>query len=186
MSGRVIGVPGSVIASAGGGDACLRQRGASAERDTARVLDRLAEEGMVVIHSLGVPGADADVDHVLVGSRGAVLIDSKLWRPGWYVGRSRHWRWCSGDSLPQPFPYADSPSLALSAASMAGSGVRVRGAVVAAWPSRPGRVLRTRLMRYHGGYRVMDPVRAVDWAARRAGRGPADEAVVAAVVSWAR
>ncbi|MDU6150953.1 MAG: nuclease-related domain-containing protein [Actinomyces urogenitalis] len=185
MSGRVIGSPGSTLTTGADGRSALRQRGAAAERDTARILDRLAGEGMVVIHSLKVPGVAADVDHVLVGRKGVVLIDTKCWLPGWYVTALRRtWRFTGG--LPRVFPYAGSPSLDLSVAALRGEGVRVRGAVVAAWPSKPGGRLHTVLMTYHGGYAVRHPAQAVAWAGSKVGGGPADEAMVAKVLAWGR
>jgi Nuclease-related domain len=55
------------------------QRGAHGERRTARLLGRLAREGYVVFHDLAVPGSDANVDHLVIGTSGAFVIDSKQW-----------------------------------------------------------------------------------------------------------
>jgi Nuclease-related domain len=55
------------------------QAGAAGERQTARVLDRLTRDGFVVFHDLAVPGSPANVDHLVIGSSGVFIIDSKQW-----------------------------------------------------------------------------------------------------------
>jgi hypothetical protein len=55
------------------------QRGAHGERGTARLLDRLTRDGYVIFHDLAVPGSDANVDHLVIGSTGLFVIDSKQW-----------------------------------------------------------------------------------------------------------
>jgi nuclease-like protein len=55
------------------------QRGAHGERRTARLLDRLVRDGFVVFHDLAVPDSEANVDHLVIGSTGVFVIDSKQW-----------------------------------------------------------------------------------------------------------
>ena len=56
------------------------QRGAQGERHTARLLRRLHRDGFVVFHDLAVPGnTSANVDHLVIGSIGVFVIDSKQW-----------------------------------------------------------------------------------------------------------
>jgi hypothetical protein len=55
------------------------QRGAAGERHTARLLSRLARDSYVVFHDLAVPGSPANVDHLVIGSSGVFVIDSKQW-----------------------------------------------------------------------------------------------------------
>jgi hypothetical protein len=55
------------------------QRGAASERRTARLLERLTRDGVVVFHDLAVPGSDANVDHLVLGPTGVFVIDSKQW-----------------------------------------------------------------------------------------------------------
>jgi hypothetical protein len=55
------------------------QRGAAGERRTARLLRRLTRDGFVVFHDLAVPGSPANVDHLVIGSTGVFVIDSKQW-----------------------------------------------------------------------------------------------------------
>jgi hypothetical protein len=55
------------------------RRGAAGERRTARLLDRLTDDGYVVFHDLAVPGSPANVDHLVIGPSGVFVIDSKQW-----------------------------------------------------------------------------------------------------------
>jgi Nuclease-related domain len=55
------------------------QRGAHGERHTARLLDRLTRDGYVIFHDLAVPGSPANVDHLVIGTSGVFIIDSKQW-----------------------------------------------------------------------------------------------------------
>jgi hypothetical protein len=61
-------------------DARNWQRGARGERRTARHLDRLTRHGWVVFHDLAVPDSRANADHLIIGSAGVFLVDSKNWR----------------------------------------------------------------------------------------------------------
>jgi Nuclease-related domain len=55
------------------------QRGATGERRTAHLLDRLTREGFVVFHDLAMPSSKANVDHLAIGPTGVFVIDSKQW-----------------------------------------------------------------------------------------------------------
>jgi hypothetical protein len=55
------------------------QRGATGERHTARLLDRLGRDGYVVFHDLAMPDSPANLDHLVVGPSGVFVIDSKQW-----------------------------------------------------------------------------------------------------------
>jgi hypothetical protein len=55
------------------------QRGAHGERQTARLLDRLHQDGYQVLHDLAMPGSAANVDHLAIGPSGVFVIDSKQW-----------------------------------------------------------------------------------------------------------
>jgi hypothetical protein len=56
------------------------RRGAAGERRTARLLSRLEGRGWVVLHDLAVPGSAANIDHLVIGPGGVVVIDSKQYR----------------------------------------------------------------------------------------------------------
>jgi hypothetical protein len=55
------------------------QRGATGERHTARLLDRLGRDGYVSFHDLAMPDTPANLDHLVVGPSGVFVIDSKQW-----------------------------------------------------------------------------------------------------------
>jgi hypothetical protein len=55
------------------------QRGAHGERQTARLLDRLHQDGYQVLHDLAMPDSVANVDHLVIGPSGVFVIDSKQW-----------------------------------------------------------------------------------------------------------
>jgi hypothetical protein len=55
------------------------QRGATGERHTARLLDRLGRDGYVVFHDLAMPDSPANLDHLVLGPSGVFVIDSKQW-----------------------------------------------------------------------------------------------------------
>ena len=56
------------------------RRGAAGERRTARLLSHLQDRGWVVLHDLAVPGSKANIDHLVIGPGGVVVIDSKQYR----------------------------------------------------------------------------------------------------------
>jgi hypothetical protein len=58
------------------------RRGAAGERKTARLLRRLERDGYTSLHDLAVPGSNANVDHLVIGPSGVVVVDSKQ-----YAGR---------------------------------------------------------------------------------------------------
>jgi hypothetical protein len=58
------------------------RRGAAGERRTARLLRRLERDGYVSLHDLAIPGSRANVDHLVIGPTGVVVVDSKQ-----YTGR---------------------------------------------------------------------------------------------------
>jgi hypothetical protein len=61
-------------------EAIAWQRGAAGERRTARLLNRLEQQGWVALHDLAVPGSRANVDHLVIGPGGIFVIDSKQYR----------------------------------------------------------------------------------------------------------
>lgn len=59
--------------------------GKKGELLTAALLDeQVARFGITVLHDLRIPGAKANIDHVVVSGRRVWVIDSKMWRPGFY------------------------------------------------------------------------------------------------------
>jgi hypothetical protein len=56
------------------------QRGAAGERHTARLLAPLERRGWAVLHDLAIPGSAANLDHLVIGPGGVVVVDSKRYR----------------------------------------------------------------------------------------------------------
>ena len=56
------------------------RRGAEGERRTAQLLAPLRHLGWTVLHDRRIPGSAANVDHLVIGTTGVWLVDSKSWR----------------------------------------------------------------------------------------------------------
>jgi energy-converting hydrogenase Eha subunit A len=56
------------------------RRGAAGERSTARLLAPLERHGWAVLHDLAIPGSPANIDHLVIGPGGVLVIDSKQYR----------------------------------------------------------------------------------------------------------
>jgi hypothetical protein len=61
-------------------DTVAWRRGAAGERRTARLLGPLERRGWAVLHDLAIPGTQANIDHLVIGPGGVVVIDSKQYR----------------------------------------------------------------------------------------------------------
>jgi Nuclease-related domain len=79
----------AVVAAAGLGwrlryrpspDTLAWRRGAAGERRTARLLAPLERRGWAVLHDLAIPGTPANLDHLVIGPGGVLVIDSKQYR----------------------------------------------------------------------------------------------------------
>lgn len=57
-----------------------KQSGLLAERAVGQALDPLGQHGWRVLHDRALPGSTANIDHVLVGPPGVVVIDTKAHR----------------------------------------------------------------------------------------------------------
>src|SRR5215217_3420813 len=61
-------------------DTLAWRRGAAGERRTARLLAPLERRGWAVLHDLAIPGSQANIDHLVIGPGGVVVIDTKQYR----------------------------------------------------------------------------------------------------------
>jgi hypothetical protein len=61
-------------------DTLAWRRGAAGERRTARLLGPLERQGWAVLHDLAIPGTQANIDHLVIGPGGVVVIDTKQYR----------------------------------------------------------------------------------------------------------
>jgi hypothetical protein len=70
-------------------DTLAWRRGAAGERRTARLLAPLERHGWAVLHDLAIPGTQANLDHMVIGPGGVVVIDSKQYRGRLRLDRDR-------------------------------------------------------------------------------------------------
>jgi Nuclease-related domain len=56
------------------------RRGAAGERRTACLLAPLERRGWAVLHDLAIPGTQANIDHLVIGPGGVIVVDSKRYR----------------------------------------------------------------------------------------------------------
>lgn len=89
--GRVLGTPGGSLKNSSSwlaGDGGTAKVGLAGERHTASFLATLAakEGGPTVLHDLRIPipGIKANIDHIVVSGHTVTIIDSKVWKPGFY------------------------------------------------------------------------------------------------------
>ena len=61
-------------------DTLAWRRGAAGERRTARLLGPLERRGWAVLHDLAIPGTQANIDHLVIGPGGVLVVDSKQYR----------------------------------------------------------------------------------------------------------
>jgi Nuclease-related domain len=61
-------------------DTVAWRRGAAGERRTARLLTPLERRGWAVLHDLAIPGSKANIDHLVIGPGGVLVVDSKQYR----------------------------------------------------------------------------------------------------------
>ena len=67
------------------------EKGAAGEREVAAVLDGL-EPSFVVLHDLDVPGSRSNLDHVVIGPTGVLLVDAKAYSGTLKAGSGTLWR----------------------------------------------------------------------------------------------
>jgi Nuclease-related domain len=73
-------------------DTLAWQRGAQGERRTARLLVPFERRGWAVLHDLALPGSPANIDHLVIGPGGVLVIDSKQYRGRlWLDGYGMLW-----------------------------------------------------------------------------------------------
>jgi hypothetical protein len=63
------------------------RRGAAGERRTARLLAPLERQGWAVLHDLAIAGSAANIDHLMIGPGGVVVIDTKQYRGQLHLDR---------------------------------------------------------------------------------------------------
>jgi hypothetical protein len=151
-----------VLGSAGGGlvdaawaaNADVAKIGRAGELRTAAVLDPLTGlNGAAVLHDLQIPipGFKANIDHVFVSGNTVLIIDTKVWRAGFF--------WSFGGRAyrgMRRFTSAEKKTMSMARDRLAGY-LRERGLqadlltpVVAVWPSKDGASSTFWAMNYPG------------------------------------
>lgn len=88
--------------------ASAAKQGAKYEEKTAAILDQFKDRA-AILHDVMIPGARANIDHVVVSGKRVLLIDTKSWKPGFYwtmSGKSRRGR--------ELIPHVDSKTMAMA------------------------------------------------------------------------
>ena len=89
VAGLRLGVPAAALAAGGAALAAVGlwpstagrwEAGAAGERATARALEGVEDQGYAVLHDVRLPGRRWNLDHVLLGPAGVVVVESKQWR----------------------------------------------------------------------------------------------------------
>lgn len=140
------GLSDSSWLGAGNTTAAVGRRG---EQRTEAILNRLAgDTGITVLHDLTIPGSKANIDHAVVAGDTITLIDSKVWKPGFYWtlgGKTRRGleRFEPADKRTLPFAQKRVGDL------LAQRGIRHRfgTSLLVIWPSSNAGALQTLLLR---------------------------------------
>lgn len=135
----VLGIPGGGLTNATWAVneevAAIGQRG---EEMTAALLNTIARiGGPTVMHDLRIPipNITANIDHIVVSGKKVVIVDSKVWAPGFYWTLGGHTR----RGLTR-FPPADKRTVPMAVQSISrlliGAGVKYRlSSLLVVWPS---------------------------------------------------
>lgn len=160
----------SFAASAGAAKA-----GADGETKTAAILDGFALKA-AVLHDLRVPipGFKANIDHVVVSGKRVLIIDTKVWKPGFYwtlFGINRR------GSERVDHTAKDQAWLQQALITyLRGTGAVVAVPHLAVWSSRPSAAPVFWLLRVPGT-RVLHGEALLGFVKRFIGRAPADPVI---------
>lgn len=154
----------------------VARAGTKGELRSEEVLNRFGGRA-AVMHDLRVPipGFKANIDHVVVSGNRVLIIDSKLWKPGFYWTFGGHNRrgW---EKVPHTAKDQDWIRRAV-VRHLSGTGAEVLIPHLAVWPSRGGAALRTGLLKVSGA-RVIPGRRLASVTSSFIRRTPADDVIV--------
>lgn len=208
---RTYGNAGGSLSNAGwASSAGAAAAGQAGERATAHLLSR-QPDNRVVMHDLRmpIPGLNLNIDHVVIAGRTVALIDSKCWKPGFYLtlgGRTFRGRHTASHVDKQTMVMAVSDEVAdherpaashvdkqtmVMARESIGAYLTRRGcaaelpAVVAVWPSNQHKLLRLWAARMPGAD-LIQATKLPRWLDRHLPNKPADPEIVAAMAGLVR
>jgi hypothetical protein len=149
--------------------------GAKGEQKTEVLLNGFAKKA-AVLHDLRIPlpGFKANIDHAVVSGKSVLLIDSKMWKPGFYwsmLGYRRGW-----EKTPHIGKSQEYVSNAMNA-FLKGTGAKVLTPQLVVWSSRDGQPLSTWMLNVPGA-EVVNGLRIVPVVKSFVRGGSADPAIV--------
>lgn len=149
--------------------------GAKGEQKTEMLLNGFGKKA-AVLHDLRIPlpGFKANIDHVIVSGKSVLLIDSKMWKPGFYwsvLGYRRGW-----EKAPHIGKSQEYVSRAMTG-FLQGTGARVLTPRLVVWSSRDGQPLSTWMLTVPGA-EVVNGLRIVPVVKSFVRGGSADPAIV--------
>ncbi|ACL42183.1 NERD domain protein (plasmid) [Pseudarthrobacter chlorophenolicus A6] len=149
--------------------------GARGEQKTEALLNGFGKKA-AVLHDLRIPipGFKANIDHAIVSGKSVLLMDSKMWKPGFYwslLGYRRGW-----EKTPHIGKSQEYVSRAMNS-FLQGTGARVLTPRLVVWSSRDGQPLSTWMLTVPGA-EVVNGLRIVPAVKSFVREGSADPAIV--------
>jgi hypothetical protein len=149
--------------------------GAKGEQKTEVLLNGFGKKA-AVLHDLRIPlpGFKANIDHAVVSGKSVLLIDSKMWKPGFYwsmLGYRRGW-----EKTPHVGKSQEYVANAMNA-FLKGTGAKVLTPHLVVWSSRDGQPLSTWMLNVPGA-EVVNGLRIVPVMKSFVRGGSADPAIV--------
>ncbi|WP_427019367.1 nuclease-related domain-containing protein (plasmid) [Pseudarthrobacter sp. P1] len=150
--------------------------GAKGEQKTEALLNGFALKA-AVLHDLRVPlpGFKANIDHVIVSGKNVLILDTKVWKPGFYSSVFGYRRgWAKADHVGKDQSYVSRSMDSF----LAGTGARIGLPRLVVWSSRDGQSLSTWALKVPGAS-IVHGLGVVPLVKAFVRQGPADPAIVA-------
>ncbi|WIB65691.1 nuclease-related domain-containing protein [Curtobacterium sp. MCBD17_040] len=160
--------------------------GAKGEQRTGQLLNALATtgDGPTVLHDLRIPipGVKANIDHIVVSGSQVTIVDSKVWKPGFYwtlFGATRRGLELFPPADKQTMPMAvDAVRTYLRKQNLRGS---VATPLLVVWSSQKSKPTSSLTFLHSPGARAVNGSVFAAAPARYVGGKPADEQIVRAL-----
>jgi hypothetical protein len=150
--------------------------GAGGEERTQQILNGFGLKA-AVLHDLRVPipGFKANIDHVVVSGKRVLVLDTKVWKPGFYwtlFGKNRR----GGERVDHTAKDQGYIQQALIT-HLRGLDATVSAPALVIWPSSTRQPISFWLLRVPGTSRLLHGAALVGFVKRFIGRTPADPAI---------
>lgn len=168
-----VGLTGDTSWAASAGAASAGARG---EKKSEEILDRFGSKA-AILHDLKVPitGSRANIDHVVVSGKRVLILDTKVWKPGFYwtlAGKNRRGLERVAHTEKSQQYITDSVTRYLQ-----GTGARIGVPFLVVWPSNKSGKVSTWLLKVPGAGVITGSALA-DTVRRFTARKPADPVIV--------